>query len=113
LNQLQSEALKALAEMFDRDVSQIRESFVAAHRHDWSHDPFSRGAYSYTPVGATHLAAELAAPVKGTLFFAGEATDSTGEQGTVHAALESGKRAAMEMVEALEARRGKVVSTPT
>jgi monoamine oxidase len=32
--------------------------------------------------------------VVGTLFFAGEATDLTGNDGTVHGAIESGMRAA-------------------
>jgi len=40
----------------------------------------------------------LAAPLAGTLFFAGEATDSRGEQGTVHGAIASGKRAAAEVL---------------
>ena len=40
-----------------------------------------------------------AAPVEGTLFFAGEATDTEGEAATVTGALQSGERAANEIIE--------------
>ena len=36
----------------------------------------------------------LAQPVEDTLFFAGEATDTSGHTGTVHGALATGERAA-------------------
>jgi monoamine oxidase len=36
--------------------------------------------------------------VEGTLFFAGEATNTEGEEGTVHGALETGWRAAREVL---------------
>jgi monoamine oxidase len=42
----------------------------------------------------------LAEPVAGTLFFAGEATDTTGQEGTVHGALATGLRAARELLAA-------------
>jgi monoamine oxidase len=67
-------------------------------------DPWSRGAYSWIPVGGLDAPAALAAPVAGRLFFAGEATDLSGEPGTVHGALASGTRAAAEIVAALRAR---------
>jgi len=40
----------------------------------------------------------LAEPVGDNLYFAGEATDITGEFGTVSGALKSGRRAAEELV---------------
>ena len=61
---------------------------------DWGDEPFSRGAYSWIPVGATAAPATLAAPVGRALFFAGEATDTSGDTGTVHGALATGRRAA-------------------
>jgi monoamine oxidase len=64
---------------------------------DWARDPYARGAYSYVPVGGLDAPAELAAPVEGRLFFAGEATDTAGDPGTVHGALRSGERAAREI----------------
>lgn len=64
--------------------------------HDWQADPFARGAYSYVAVGGSEARAALARPIEATLFFAGEATDTGGEAGTVTGALQSGLRAARE-----------------
>jgi monoamine oxidase len=73
----------------------------AAYFHDWQNDPFSRGAYSYGKVGADGAQQELSHPVEDTLFFAGEATDTTGHNGTVHGAIASGRRAAREIVDSV------------
>jgi monoamine oxidase len=72
----------------------VQESFV----HDWQSDPYCRGAYGYALVDGSEAARTLAAPVGNTLFFAGEATDSNGHNGTVHGAIASGQRAAAELV---------------
>jgi monoamine oxidase len=64
---------------------------------DWRQDPFSRGGYSYVLVGGEGARDQLAEPLNGTLFFAGEATD-TEEAGTVAGALRSGTRAAREVL---------------
>ena len=69
----------------------------AAYVHNWARDPYSRGAYSYVAVGGGNAREMLATPLGGTLFFAGEATDTTGEATTVTGALRSGARAAVEV----------------
>ena len=67
--------------------------------HNWQHDAFSRGAYSYVSVGHHETArSSLARPLDDTLFFAGEATDTEGEAATVAGALQSGVRAAKEVM---------------
>jgi monoamine oxidase len=74
------------------------ESFEDAYVADWTTEPFVRGLYSF-PLAQTeprHREA-LAAPLGGRLFFAGEATDLEGHSGTVHGAIESGRRAAGEV----------------
>jgi monoamine oxidase len=73
----------------------------AAYFHDWQSDPFSRGAYSYGAVGGDGAQQALASPIENTLFFAGEATDTTGHNGTVHGAIASGRRAAREILHGL------------
>jgi monoamine oxidase len=78
-----------------------RNELEAVYCHDWQRDPFSRGAYSYVAVGGADAASALAAPVDGVLFFAGEATSTNGEAGTVAGALETGERAAREALAAL------------
>jgi len=70
--------------------------------HRWSTDPWTRGAYSYLPPGATLADRQaLAPPVDGRLFFAGEATATDGLSATVPGAIGSGRRAAEEVLDAL------------
>lgn len=71
----------------------------AAYLHNWQTDPFARGAYSYIAVGGSDARSALAAPLEDTLFFAGEATDTQDEAATVTGALQSGDRAAREVME--------------
>jgi len=70
----------------------------SVYMHNWRGDPFSRGSYSYMPVGGLEAPAALAEPVEDTLFFAGEATNTAGHSGTVHGAIASGIRAAQEII---------------
>jgi monoamine oxidase len=79
-----------------------RAEFESAVTHDWTADPFARGAYSYLGVGAGEARAELAAPLDDTLFFAGEATAGDGQGGTVNGALVAGERAARAVLAAFE-----------
>lgn len=96
---LAREAAAALAEIVSLDPDWIQDQIVALHSYDWQADPFARGAYSYVAVGGIHASEQLAQPVADTLFFAGEHTDTTGNWGTVHAALRSGLRAADQILD--------------
>ena len=87
-------ALDSLGTLFGPRAS-VAERLESAWVHDWQRDPYALGAYSYVLVGGEKARAELAKPLGGTLFFAGEATD-TDEAGTVAGALRSGERAARE-----------------
>jgi monoamine oxidase len=87
------EALRSIAVIFRTPLSRVRCLLVDVHAHDWTRDPFSRGAYSYQVVGGSGAPALLARPVAKTLFFAGEAT-APDESGTVAGAIASGRRAA-------------------
>ena len=64
---------------------------------DWQEDELARGAYSWVPVGAMRAQRDLARPLR-TLHFAGEATHFQGACGTVHGAIETGIRAAREIL---------------
>ncbi|HEY5349589.1 MAG TPA: NAD(P)/FAD-dependent oxidoreductase, partial [Candidatus Lustribacter sp.] len=83
-----------------RDLA--RREYEAGATHDWSTDPFACGAYSYVAAGAGAARAALGVPLAETLFFAGEATATNGQGGTVSGAFETGIRAAREAVRALE-----------
>jgi monoamine oxidase len=73
----------------------IRALCTGSHTTRWEEDPFSRGAYSHMSLGAlSRHVDELRCPEwDGRLVFAGEATLLEYE-GSVHAALFSGKNAA-------------------
>ena len=89
--------LVTLADILGSSPSDIRQYLVRWHLHDWQADVHSLGAYTYVPRGAIQASDELSVPVEGTLFFAGEHTDTSGHWGTVHAALRSGYRAAAQV----------------
>jgi len=97
-DRLETVALATLQKIFG--VASLRKKLLASHTHNWTDDPQVRGAYSYIPVDGLDLPKALAAPVKGTLFFAGEATALDAQMGTVFGALESGLRAAKEILAA-------------
>jgi monoamine oxidase len=72
-----------------------------AHFHDWQADPYSCGAYSYVKAGALKSPEILGRSLQETLFFAGEATDTSGNNGTVHGAVASAQRAVSEIKQTL------------
>jgi monoamine oxidase len=78
------------------DAALARKEFDGGVVHEWDRDRFARGAYSYVAVGGTNARAALAAPLDDALFFAGEATSTDGQGGTVNGALETGERAAAQ-----------------
>jgi monoamine oxidase len=96
---VESAAIKELAAVFGTQRKRVESLVESIHTHDWMHDPFTLGAYSYAGVGGSH-AARLLARSFGRLHLAGEATDS-GLAGTVEGALTSGKRAARKVLASL------------
>jgi monoamine oxidase len=98
------DALDFLAVTFSLGRRRLAGLLVAHHLCDWQADPFSRGAYAHVPVGGLGAPGQLADPVAGTLYFAGEATHRR-LTGTVAGALASGYRAADELLR----HRGRAV----
>ncbi|HEX7721625.1 MAG TPA: NAD(P)/FAD-dependent oxidoreductase [Pyrinomonadaceae bacterium] len=91
------QAIESLALIFNISANEVRAQLAASYIHDWHDDPFSRGAYSYLPVNGLEDRQVLAQSLDHKLFFAGEAT-SAGHIGTVHGAIQSGQRAALEIL---------------
>jgi monoamine oxidase len=91
-------AVHALASALEADAGRLRQDLRVGFSHNWHTDPFARGAYSYAGVGGSEAGVALGAPVDATLFFAGEATQSDGQNATVHGAIASGERAASEVL---------------
>lgn len=98
INQMSDEAvlagcMKTLRLLFGADIPDP----VAYVRTNWENDPYSCGSYSFSKVGSLVSDRQtLATAVNGRLFFAGEATHPH-YMGTVHAAHETGIRAAREI----------------
>ncbi|HEX6900213.1 MAG TPA: NAD(P)/FAD-dependent oxidoreductase [Thermoanaerobaculia bacterium] len=99
-------AIRNLAERLGISRRRIESRVEGLWLHDWHSDPFARGAYSYARVGGSEAAKDLAKPVKGTLFFAGEATDAEGRTGTVEGAIATGFRAARQVSTRFRKGRG-------
>lgn len=85
--------LRELSALFGVDAA---PACIGGKLADWSRDPWSLGAYTYSPLGMGNARAKLATPLAGSLFFAGEAAVTNGHIATVHGAIESGIRAAEE-----------------
>jgi monoamine oxidase len=89
-------ALDSLARCFGMARPKLAALLADWFMLDWQKDPFTRGAYTYVPVGMTGVPSKLAEPVQNTLFFAGEATEER-LAGTVGGSLVSAYRAAEEV----------------
>jgi len=95
-------AIASLAELLGIPERRLAAMLVGGRCHDWQSDPWSKGAYSYVRVGGANARKDLARPVEGTLFFAGEAADTGDQASTVAGAIASGQAAAKA---ALSSRR--------
>lgn len=91
--------LRDLDSVFDGRAS---KHLVDSYLMDWTEVP-SIGGYFAGPTTEHYLddKAALAEPIGGRLFFAGEATNTDcASMGYVHGAMQTGRRAAMEVLEA-------------
>lgn len=93
------EVLMQLNSMFGNNVATA--NYQSHYIMDWYKEPHIEGAYSFPTVGSSGAFLNLSLPVNNKLYFAGEATHSKGHNATVHGAIETGKRAAEEIVESL------------
>ncbi|HTK94550.1 MAG TPA: FAD-dependent oxidoreductase, partial [Terriglobales bacterium] len=99
--QVAARALDSLANILGYDRARLDSLLLEAHTHDWQADPFARGGYSYVVAGGAGAERELAQPLDDTLFFAGEAANFEGHNGTVNGAMMTGYRVAREILERL------------
>jgi monoamine oxidase len=90
------------AQMLPNLAPITRQEYVA-----WAKNPYARGGYAHLPPGHADARPALAAPEQGGLYFAGEATAHDSNPQTVHGAIESGWRAAREVLAAAAVRAGE------
>ena len=87
---MKADALKALSEMFNRSIPAPRQTLVTR----WSQNLYSRGAYTYAPVGIQpENFDDLSRPIDDVIVLAGEHT-TFDFHATTHGAYLSGLRAA-------------------
>jgi monoamine oxidase len=98
---VEGSAITELARVFGMQRGRIESLVESIHRHDWTHDPNFRGAYSYAGVGGSGAPRVLAHGFDDRILLAGEAID-TGSSGTVEGALATGKRAALRVLKNFE-----------
>jgi monoamine oxidase len=97
---LRRTALRSLSRVLDLPLARVSKRLRAWHWHNWQHDPLARGAYSWVRAGGVDAPKLLGAPLGRTLYFAGEATCGDGFNATMDGAIQSGQRAAQELIEA-------------
>jgi len=90
--------LKDLGKLLGLRPGRLKRDLVAGKRVSWVDDPYARGGYAHISPGAVYERPTLAQSEGGVLFFAGEATAYDSNPQTVHGALESGWRAAREVL---------------
>jgi monoamine oxidase len=98
LPERETRAVESLGAILSMPARAIRARLRDTFHHDWVNDPFARGAYSYSRVGGHRAWYDLAKPVRGTLWIAGEAASPQGRTGTVHGAIASGWHAARQIL---------------
>ncbi len=85
---------------FIRKDSALKNIFIV---QDWTKMPYLLGGYSYPLPGAKNTDRKsIGQSINDKLFFAGEATDVSGQAGTVNGALASAERVTQEVVTAIK-----------
>jgi monoamine oxidase len=99
IEQLIPLALDSTSSIFSRPRNVLAGQLRAAYCHDWTADPYARGAYSYGGVRAAEAREVLRRPLSDTVFLAGEALVDEGRNATVPGALSSGLRSATALLQ--------------
>jgi monoamine oxidase len=87
-------------EIDDGGVQRLQRPYI---KQDWTKEPYILGGYAYPLAGAKNAdRASLGQAISGKLFFAGEATDISGQAGMLNGALASAERAAIDVINAIK-----------
>ncbi|MDB5134024.1 MAG: FAD-dependent oxidoreductase [Mucilaginibacter sp.] len=92
------QGLQSLANIFKRNMEDLKTDLTAWKVVNWTADPFTRGSYAYDTVAAPEARKILTNPVNHTIYFAGEYLYEGPAMGTVEAALTSGMEVARELL---------------
>lgn len=100
LRLLQS-SLESLSNIFALTVDDLHARLKTHAIYRWNQHGFINGGYSYIKLGSADAKKTLSHPMAGLIFFAGEAMYQGQSQGTVEAALQSGRAVAENMITSL------------
>lgn len=89
--------MDTLCTAFSQNITPL---LVSSQLENWSAKPFIGGLYSFDAIGSEGARTQLQAPVADRLYLAGEATVE-GHFATVDGAIESGRRAAQQILDQL------------
>lgn len=89
--------LSSLGHIFNVPKTFLQKQFRDMHVFDWSTNPFSHGAYSYSTPESHVAREELLRPIENKIYFAGEALFSGEDIATVEGALGSGLEVSKKM----------------
>jgi monoamine oxidase len=92
------QGLQSLANIFKRDINELKGMLIAHRIINWTVDPFTRGSYAYDTVEAPIARKLLSTPIEDTLFFTGEYLYEGTAMGTVEAALTNGEEVAKKIL---------------
>ena len=90
-------ALQSLSSIFNLSIDTLQQQLMHHKIICWHNNPYIKGGYSYNTITSGYTKTILATPVNDTIFFAGEAYYTGAAQGTVEAALQSGRHAADQL----------------
>jgi monoamine oxidase len=91
---LLEEAISSLSHIFNSPPETLRNQLLQYQIICWSNHSLTKGGYSYYTMQSVQAKKVLSTPINDILFFAGEAIYDGESQGTVEAALQSGKATA-------------------
>jgi len=85
----------------DAQGNDVEGAIIAAIK-DWTKDEYFKGGYSYPLISTTDADRKsMSQPINKKIFFAGEATDVSGDAGTINGALASAERATKEVIDSI------------
>ena len=92
-------SLQSLSSAFNINIDKLKEKVKAQQVLNWANIKHIHGGYSYNLVGSMEAKKLLQQPINETIFFAGEAIYEGKSEGTVEAALISGKQAVSRLMQ--------------
>lgn len=91
-------ALTSLSNIFGMSTERLSQLLLHHNIVCWGERPYTKGGYSYNTLESASAKAVLNDPIDDTIYFAGEALYSGDFQGTVEAALSSGRDVAARII---------------